>query len=188
MPPLQKTKDFIGDSEHSQIDASPAETDVKDVAAPFVEGLKSVTFSTVQIRTYNRVVGDHPDCRVGPPVSIGWDYLEQDSQPLGQYENDRGPRGLTRLTSLARKALLRNEFDIPEEEIRAAEKEVQLILRSRDKAKRQTKLAEKVSAVKSARRKMKRLLLGETFMKGLAAAAGAMMTPMGPGSAGMAVY
>lgn len=188
MAPLQKTVDFIGDSEHSQIDASPAQPDVKDAVAPFDEERKSVKFSTVQIRTYNRIVGNHPDCRVGPPVSIGWDYLQHDALPLGEYEEERPARSLTRLTSITRKNILSNEFGIPEEEIRAAEKEVQLILKSRDKTKRQTKLAEKVGLVKSARRKMKKVLLGETLMKGLAAAAGAMMTPMGPGSAGMAVY
>ena len=88
------------------------------------------------------------------------------------------------------KNLLSNVFGIPEEEIRAAEKEVQLILAKRERSKRQSKLGLKTeAAVQSAGRKLKRALLGESLMRGLAAAAGAMMvSPMGGGSAAMAVY
>lgn len=193
MPPLQRiSADFIGDAEHSQIHAVTVEPIVKQSSEPvtsFEESKKSVNFSTVSIREFSLVVGDHPDVKVGPPISIGWQFMEHDAQALDQYEEERPVRILRRMTSITRKNLLSNEFGIPEEEIRAAEKEVQLILKSRDKSKRQSKLSEKTEgAVRSARRKMKKALLGERLMKGLAFAAGAMMTPMGPGSAGMAVY
>ena len=183
MPPLQR--DAIGDSEHSQVDAVPLEATDKpsEPIAPFDK--RSVRFGTIQVREFNRIVGDHPDVKVGPPISIGWDFVESDAQCLDQYEADRPARSLRRMSSITRKNLLSNVFGVPEEEIRAAEKEVQLILKSRERSKKQSKLA---GNVQSAGKKIKKVLLGETLMKGLAAAAGAMMTPMGPGSAGMAVY
>ncbi|CAB9516920.1 expressed unknown protein [Seminavis robusta] len=193
MPPLQRQADFLSDSEHSQITATPEEpliktVDVDEIDQALHSNKKSVSFGSIQIREYNRVVGDHPDVQVGPPISIGWDFVEHESKSLDTYEADRPPRKfLRRLSSITRKNMLANVFGVPEEEIRAAEKEVQAIIKSRE---RTNKASKRGSALKSATKKMKRVMLGESLMKGLAAAAGAMMPvhTQGTSMGGLTVY
>jgi hypothetical protein len=190
MPPLQRQADSLSDSEHSQILCSPVEIfkTVAPVEGETASGRKSVRFSAVQVREYNRIVGDHPDVRVGPPISIGWDYVEHEAQPVDRYEADRPPRSmLRRLSSITRKNLLINVFGVSEQEIRAAEKEVQVILKSRE---RNSKSVKREKALKSATRRMKRVMLGESLMRGLAAAAGAMMplSTHGTSMGNLAVY
>jgi len=54
--------------------------------------LKHVTFTDVLIREYNQVLGDHPCCSLGPPVSLGWEYQTQKDMSLDYYEVTRKPR------------------------------------------------------------------------------------------------
>jgi hypothetical protein len=56
---------------------------------------KHVSFASLSIREYTQVLGDHPCCTVGPPVSLGWDYTEATSVSLEDYEAAR-PRRRTR--------------------------------------------------------------------------------------------
>ncbi|KAL7577466.1 hypothetical protein ACA910_004748 [Epithemia clementina (nom. ined.)] len=53
--------------------------------------LKHVSFGTVQIRCHELVVGDHPYCATGCPLSLGWQYSD-DAVPcttLDEYEARR---------------------------------------------------------------------------------------------------
>lgn len=56
---------------------------------------KHVSFASLEIREYNQVLGDHPCCTVGPPVSLGWDYTESPKVNVEAYEATR-PRRRTR--------------------------------------------------------------------------------------------
>ena len=54
---------------------------------------KSVSFHEVGVREFARTVGDHPDVKQGPPVSM--EYHHFDERCLGTvhaYEEGRGPR------------------------------------------------------------------------------------------------
>lgn len=141
---------------------------------------KSVTFGDIEVREYRRIVGDHPDVKVGPPISIGWDFYENEPKSLDEFEEARPQRRKNlRLSSITRKNLLHNVFQIPEEEIRQAEKEVQKIQRQRDHSNKQGKASEAVEgAFLSARRKFTRTFSRETLYNGFAAVSGSLI-PLG---------
>ncbi len=130
-----------------------------------------VSFGPIHVREYERIVGDHPDTKVGVPLAIGWAYYDRESAvSIEKYEADRIQKGNLRMSSITRKNLLHNVFGIPEEELRAAEKEVQLIKKQRDRSGKQTKLASTTeSAVRGIGRKIRRGSVH--FLKGMSAAA-----------------
>lgn len=133
-----------------------------------------VSFGTIRARSYNRMVGDHPDVVVGPPLTFSWEYIDQDEMHIDEYENSRAPKKrILRLSSVTRKNLLLNVFEIPEEDIVGAEKEIQKIRKQRESTNKQSKAGAKVEgALKTARKKFLRRFTRENVMKGLAAASG----------------
>ena len=50
-----------------------------------------VGFGNVQVRHYNIVIGDHPLCTEGLPLSLGWNYTSDDDLTLDEYEAQRLP-------------------------------------------------------------------------------------------------
>ena len=52
----------------------------------------AVTFSSITLRTYDIILGDHPNCKFGAPISIGWDYHECNVLPIDLYEKCRDKR------------------------------------------------------------------------------------------------
>lgn len=53
---------------------------------------KSVSFADVELRSYQYTLGDHPDCRRGPPLSSKYVHFQFDRIDLDTYEQDRGIR------------------------------------------------------------------------------------------------
>ena len=50
---------------------------------------RRVDFGKVEVRQYEQVIGDHPHCSSGCPLSLGWDYVEEKPESLGEYEQHR---------------------------------------------------------------------------------------------------
>lgn len=153
----------------SQEQVSKAQTAVEPHEAT------KVRFSTIQMRTFDRAVGDHPDVMVGPPLTFSWEYVDNDAVDIDHYEQNRPPKKrVLRLSSITRKNLLRNVFEESEEEILGAEKEIQKIRKQRDNTNKQSKTGAKVeSALKTARKKFFRRFSQENVLKGMVAASGA---------------
>lgn len=90
-----------------------------------------VVFAEIEIREYERVVGDNPSCSRGPPISIGWAYMIAHRYPLNDYEQlIRPPRRSKKEFHLAadkRTDLLVNEWECSEEDIRKARREATYI-------------------------------------------------------------
>ena len=90
-----------------------------------------VSFGTVQVREYERIVGDHPCVSdEGPPLSLGWGYYDDGIEtPIDDFEMTHGPypykqRGFQPLNGEARRIILQTFFDVSRSEIREAQKEV----------------------------------------------------------------
>jgi hypothetical protein len=146
---------------------STVRTEVSDDSSSF-DGDRRVSFGAIRVREYERIVGDHPDTRIGVPLTIGWGYLEHEVVHIDKYESERSSKGNLRMSSITRKNILHNVFGIPEEELRAAEKEVQKIKKSRDRSKKQSTVAAKSeSAWNGFRRRAKKVLNAESFIKSI---------------------
>jgi hypothetical protein len=53
---------------------------------------KAVSFTSVEIREYNVIVGDHPCCASGFPLTLDWEYREVSNIEVDTYEEVRSPR------------------------------------------------------------------------------------------------
>jgi hypothetical protein len=167
--------DPLDASEHTE--ATVDSVDSSDNSSSSSTG-RRVAFGVIHVREYERIVGDHPDCRVGVPLSIGWAYNQKEGMPVDQYETHRVKKGNLRMSSITRKNLLRNVFGISDEELRDAEKEVQRIRKSREHSMKQSAVVAKTeSAVKSFRKRLGRVLTVDKLVSGLAAASSSMMLP-----------
>ena len=164
-----------------------ASTDVSETSETFslVDDEPLVSWGPIHVREYERIVGDHPDVKVGVPLSIGWAFVQKPPQSIEKFEADTIRKSNLRMTSITRKNILHNVFGIPEEEIRQAEVENQKIKKQREQTSKQqsAKSGKKDTALKGISRKVRR---GSwNLLKGMAAA-GTMMSGPGAISAGHA--
>ncbi|KAL3765627.1 hypothetical protein ACHAW5_008284 [Stephanodiscus triporus] len=53
---------------------------------------RHVTFTSVRIREYSTILGDHPCCPSGPPLSLGWTMEREVHAEFEAYETERVPR------------------------------------------------------------------------------------------------
>lgn len=134
-----------------------------------------VGFGSVRIREFDRIVGDHPDVGQGPPLSIGWNYLELEATSLDAYEQGKRDKhaqkvqdaknrggwaplpGLRKLSSGRRRDMLRIGFDITLRELEQAEAEVEKTKKQREQTNKQKKVFTRTEEIlQSAQRKLKR--------------------------------
>lgn len=92
---------------------------------------KSVGFDTVKIRFYSQTMGDHPAVSYGPPISLDWDYEQQEDISLEDYESQRvfARRTMRQLviSYYRRKAILSRDYGFSEEELVKAKKDADKI-------------------------------------------------------------
>jgi hypothetical protein len=119
---------------------------------------KVVSFGLILVREYERVVGDNPAVSAGPPMSIGWEFVQRKAVPLDVYEKRKRPRTSDlRMGNFTRKSILREAFGVSCEEIIAAENIVRKIQKQRRQTRQRGETATAIEcAVESARRKMQR--------------------------------
>jgi hypothetical protein len=130
---------------------------------------KAVSFGLIEVREYNRVVGDNPAVRVGPPMSIGWEFVQKEAVSVDVYEKEKLPRtSHLCMGNFTRKSVLREAFGVSSEEIRVAEKIVRKIQKQRCQTRKRGKAVTAIEyAVESAKRKMHRIFSNEPRLEGL---------------------
>ncbi|CAB9519504.1 expressed unknown protein [Seminavis robusta] len=144
--------------------ASTASTNFNDS----MERLTRVGFSSIQIRSFDRILGDNPDVRSGPPLSIGWEYEEGDVMDLNAYELGKRYKDddkvsskeepVTVLTVGTRRDML-TKMGVRLDDIIEAENEVYRIKKNRQETMKQSKVFERTEEMlQSAKRKLKRTL------------------------------
>mmetsp|Transcript_9986 Transcript_9986/g.12595 ORF Transcript_9986/g.12595 Transcript_9986/m.12595 type:complete len:275 (-) Transcript_9986:34-858(-) len=124
-----------------------------------------VSFKKVEVREYDRTLGDNPSCLSGPPISLDWSYSKRAELCMEEYEKFKSMRrrkskNLLRMGKAERVDMLQNELGYSEEEIMAATKEKKEIQRSRSFTNLTSPLWRVEDAAQSATRKFKRVLRG----------------------------
>ena len=123
----------------------------------------TVSFQAVQIREYNRTIGDNPSCMVGIPVSLDWSHSSESKLSLNDYEKLKGmkrSRSMMRMPSKVRESLLKNNLGYSDEELAQTKKEIKQIQRSRSLADITSPFWRVEHLAKSGVRKLKRTLGG----------------------------
>ena len=91
---------------------------------------RSVSFASVNIREYERILGDNPSCTSGPPIGIGWRF-SQDSilVSVDDFEEGKGdtPRSSSEylVPKAVRERLLKEHTDVSRRDIAGAVRAIQ---------------------------------------------------------------
>jgi len=128
---------------------------------------RNVSFSSIQVREYNMTLGDHPVSKLGPPVSLDWNYESENVVDLDAYEKARQPRRHRRKLKLSykdREKILLHDRGFSKDEVREAWLSAIEIRKQRRETKARGALNEKMDeAWESANRKFWRLLSYDTL-------------------------
>mmetsp|Transcript_2310 Transcript_2310/g.6733 ORF Transcript_2310/g.6733 Transcript_2310/m.6733 type:complete len:194 (+) Transcript_2310:51-632(+) len=117
---------------------------------------RRVSFGSVQTREYSRTIGDNPACRDGPPLGLGWEYSDDTCEEIsvdahqlkrvwrqsieGQY--------LFPMSVTERRNLLKWEWSVPKEEMKAAEKEASRIRLQRRETNTMNPIVQKARVIR----------------------------------------
>lgn len=120
---------------------------------------KRVCFHNIHVRDYDQTIGDHPSCSYGTPVSLDWNYQENEALNIDLYEGNRLTRRSMRdmhLNYYQRKHLLSLRHS--EEEIAAGKKAAEKLKFQRSVTQLLKPMMKLEDIVESAGRKAKRFL------------------------------
>ena len=85
---------------------------------------KSVRFGDCEVRAFSQILGDHPCCSLGCPLELGWDYTDEDTVPVDDFQagRDYPPRTMKelRLSPEERRDVLLLQEEYSDGELRRA--------------------------------------------------------------------
>jgi hypothetical protein len=124
---------------------------------------RRVSFHQVVVRYYGMILGDHPNCSYGPPVTLEWDYLEYEPLSLDEYEYHHARRRPIRKLGLnyyrRREILSSRNYSL--DELKKATREVDRIKRHRAITRSMLPYRQLEFIIKTAGRRLKRVFKKE---------------------------
>lgn len=155
----------LGDSIRSagSINDSPIVGTVPAAAPPIRRVDSNVSFQSVNVREYDRTIGDNPSCSYGIPISLDWSHSGEVTHKLEDYENlkdmkkaKRPYNFLARIPASKRESLVKLNLGYSDEEIKMHMKETKKVQRSRSVTDLVSPYWRIHDACQSASRKLKR--------------------------------
>mmetsp|Transcript_2359 Transcript_2359/g.3428 ORF Transcript_2359/g.3428 Transcript_2359/m.3428 type:complete len:191 (-) Transcript_2359:1124-1696(-) len=127
---------------------------------------KRVSFGDIQMRHYSQTVGDHPCTPRGPPISLDWQYKENETIPLDEYESQvqgkRKRRSLI-MSDSRRRQILTQQYGYGLDDINAAIVERIKTARQREQSAKTTPVMKLEKTLKNVRLNSKKLLQVRIF-------------------------
>lgn len=111
---------------------------------------KNVRFSTIEIRLFDRTIGDHPSCSDGVPITLDWNYTMLPVKDLQEYEDNRIPKrnkNHLALTKITRKNQMHTHFGYSYKEIEKASKKNEKVKKQREASRYLTRKTERMQEV-----------------------------------------
>lgn len=84
-PSLKRVSSIPCCKPQNQFGSVPSDLDGPDLK-------RTVSFGTLETREFSIELSDHPSCSYGPPIQLGWDYHDQETRNVDEYETSRVPR------------------------------------------------------------------------------------------------
>ena len=122
---------------------------------------RSVSFGKVEIRSFERVLGDNPPaCGKGPSMALGWNYNEEMPVELDKFETKRRSSWTTSrrrnskelIMSPGQRERLAKKFGFSEKEINSNAHKVEKVLKQRRKTQALDDAIDMVAIIQKVRR------------------------------------
>lgn len=121
-----------------------------DVSSKVSKEKKNVRFSTIEIRLFDRTIGDNPSCSDGVPITLDWNYTMIPAKDLQEYEDNRIPKrnkNHLALTKITRKNQMHTHFGYSYKEIEKASKKIEKVKKQREATKYLSRNTERVQEI-----------------------------------------
>ena len=119
---------------------------------------RKVQFSIVEKREYPIILGDHPDCQCGPPLSISWEYIDATKMNIDDYETKNPHRRRENDLKLSfdeRRKIISKNCCYREEELKNILKDIKRIRKERNDSRKELNNSKLEKMIEFARKKLR---------------------------------
>lgn len=136
------------------------------MSAPNLSGMatmkRNVSFSKIEIRNYERTLGDNPCVSAGPPLALGWKYDPNHAvMAIDEYEEAKTPRSKAEMLMPReiREMTLKESWGVSRSEMNTVARDINITKRNRRATARSSAVIEKRhEQIEKTSRKVKRIV------------------------------